>query len=191
MYIIKNQGLRTVAPVLTIVLPDISVRRMMDSFFVFFCFFFNSGKRFRWHSRYPSQVFHESIPKGLAVPTFNPVQGWTDPQCRIKWSPAEVWGAGDWLQLDTGCFSGQYPLTVLLFKLLRIFSCYLSLDFFGIMYFFVTLSIINRRSGFIEAPYDLNTWEDFWNWKAWRSTSVILTKAHRLSFLAPTHKDLK
>lgn len=39
MYIIKNQGLRTVAPVLTIVLPDISVRRMMDSFFVFFCFF--------------------------------------------------------------------------------------------------------------------------------------------------------
>lgn len=48
---------------------------------------------------------HGTVHEGLAVPSFDQIQGWTEPQCRIPWRAAELWGAGDRLQLDTGCLS--------------------------------------------------------------------------------------
>ncbi|XP_034400348.1 histone-lysine N-methyltransferase SETDB1-B-like isoform X2 [Cyclopterus lumpus] len=49
------------------------------------------------------------MPVYVGLPLFHlvcrPLQGWTEPQCRIKWSPAEVSGANARLQLDAGCFS--------------------------------------------------------------------------------------
>ena len=44
------------------------------------------------------------------------------------------------------------------------------------LFLFVTLRRINKKSGSIEAPFELNTWLDFWKWKQWKNMTVILTK---------------
>ncbi len=48
---------------------------------------------------------------------------------------------------------------------------------FCIIMLLVAFRIINRRSGSIEALYDLNTWQDFWIWNKPKRTRTILTKS--------------
>ena len=72
------------------------------------CLFCDSGGRSREPSWRPSQVFHEAVPEGLALPTFNPVQSGTDRARRAEWSPTELPGARGRLQLDARPFRGQY-----------------------------------------------------------------------------------
>ncbi|XP_054620354.1 histone-lysine N-methyltransferase SETDB1-A-like isoform X2 [Dunckerocampus dactyliophorus] len=63
-----------------------------------------STRSCRRHSRRRSPAFYAAVLKGLALPSFNPVQAWPDCLCGVQWRSSQVQGGDGGLQLDYGVF---------------------------------------------------------------------------------------